>query len=247
MDAAQTEADYLAAAQSFSCIQEHRDAAALERECIEKAQETAERLIEQLRTAQLEKSYQKAAQLMQEHQYKKAAELFATVREYRDAAELERSCIETSNRIREEMHKKGLYISAMQHMEKGVVSSYEKAIETLETIRDWGDAEQQIAICQAKISEAKKIEKLRQEKAHALAQKQKRQKKVKKAISVIAVVLVICFSILLFTVIIPAVKYNKAVELMENGTLNEAYSIFIELEDYKDSLDKAVALKKRNA
>jgi hypothetical protein len=45
------------------------------------------------------------------------------------------------------------------------------------------------------------------------------------------------------TVIIPNGKYNEAIALMEAGKLDEAYSAFIELGDYKDASEKAGDIK----
>ena len=70
----------------------------------------------------------------------------------------------------------------------------------------------------------------------------KRKVKRNKSIVVIAVPVVcvlIPFIVVLNAVIIPSSKYNDAVALMEAGNLDEAYSIFQELGDYKDAVDKA--------
>ena len=50
--------------------------------------------------------------------------------------------------------------------------------------------------------------------------------------------ILIAFVILLTTFIIPNCKYNKAVDLSEKGKYEEAYTLFNELNDYKDSVNK---------
>lgn len=69
--------------------------------------------------------------------------------------------------------------------------------------------------------------------------------KFKKKILIIAtpiICAVIAFFIVLNTVVIPNNKYNNAIKLMNSGNIVEAYEIFIELDDYKDSTEKAYSL-----
>ena len=73
-----------------------------------------------------------------------------------------------------------------------------------------------------------------------------RKAKRNKKITIIATVLmcaIIAFIFVLNTVIIPNNKYNDAIALMDAGNLDEAYSIFIELGDYKDAADKVGAIQ----
>lgn len=57
---------------------------------------------------------------------------------------------------------------------------------------------------------------------------------------VLAVALVV---IILFTTVIPLIKYNKAMNLISVSEFDEAYSIFTDLGDYKDSRDQILANK----
>lgn len=62
--------------------------------------------------------------------------------------------------------------------------------------------------------------------------------KKNKIIVVITATIIILVSVFLFvfsTVIMPALNYNKAVSLMENGDFDMAIAIFEELDEYKDS------------
>ena len=68
-----------------------------------------------------------------------------------------------------------------------------------------------------------------------LAEEKQRKKTIKIAIIAGAV---IAFIFILNAVIIPDIKYNKALALMEKGEINQACSIFQELDDYRDSDDK---------
>ena len=82
----------------------------------------------------------------------------------------------------------------------------------------------------------------------------KKRTKLYKKITLVATSIacaIIAFIIVLNTVIIPNIKYNQAIALMDasytdaialmdEGKLNEAYSIFIELGNYKDAANKAI-------
>lgn len=76
----------------------------------------------------------------------------------------------------------------------------------------------------------------------AARRKEREEKERKQKITLIscaAVAAVIAVVVLVFTVIIPGIKYSKAVKLLEAGAYQEAAAIFEELEDHKDSPDKA--------
>ena len=108
------------------------------------------------------------------------------------------------------------------------ISNYESAIKLFESISGWKDADEQIIICQKKIAKRKRIVKINR----------------KIAIFTCAI---ITFIIILKTVIIPNVKYNNAIKLMNAGKFDKAYYIFSELRDYKDSADKANSIQYNNA
>ena len=90
-----------------------------------------------------------------------------------------------------------------------------------------------------KIKEEKnKLEKERQEQiAKEKAEKSAKTLKILKKIAIVTPILcvVIAFVIVLNTVIIPNVKYNNAVEMMDDGKYEEAVTILNKLGDYKNS------------
>ncbi len=62
-------------------------------------------------------------------------------------------------------------------------------------------------------------------------------------IAVFVVVALVVSVIIGIFVIMPKVKYDKAVDMMNNGNIVGAYEIFVELDDYKDSNDKKLECK----
>ena len=89
------------------------------------------------------------------------------------------------------------------------------------------------------------------EEAKAIASQYKAKADAKKRKFIIIVsasaVALVMFLVLLFAVIIPSVKYNKALDLAESGEYEEAISMFVELDDYKDSQDRIKEIKYQQA
>ncbi len=79
--------------------------------------------------------------------------------------------------------------------------------------------------------------------------KKSRKKSVGKGIGIAFIIMAILAMFLVVALIIsvlvgvfviyPKVKYNNAVDMMTDGNLVEAHEIFVELDDYKDSAEKA--------
>lgn len=93
-------------------------------------------------------------------------------------------------------------------------------------------------------AEATQLEKQRQKE---IAEKEKaliarRNKKIALIVTPIIAIIIACV-ILLTTVIIPTSKYNNAIDLMKNSELDDAYAIFSELGNYKDSISKLDEIK----
>ncbi|MEE1139506.1 MAG: hypothetical protein U0M02_13605 [Acutalibacteraceae bacterium] len=66
---------------------------------------------------------------------------------------------------------------------------------------------------------------------------QKKKQVVKKVLAIGVPVIAVCVALIVIvkTVVIPMVKYNKAIELADSGEYWQAISAFNEIEDYKDS------------
>ena len=181
--------------------------------------------------ARLDGIYTRAKNVMSavntESAYKEAAALFESISEYRDSSALSQSCYEKAEVAR----KDAILSEGKSKMTGEIISNYESAIKLFESISGWRDADEQIISCQRKIEEIK----AKQKEAKRIA---KRNKKIA-IITTPIVCAIIAFVIVLNTVIIPNVKYNNAIALMDAGNIVEAYEALVALDGYKDSTDKA--------
>lgn len=177
-----------------------------------------------------------------ESSYKEAASRFETISHYQDSAALAQECYEKAEAAR----KDEILFDGNARMTSNVIFKLETAIKLFESIPGWKDADEKILQCQEKIenlkakTERERLEKVRRAELAQIAKEKKIKlfKKIALVVSLIVVVMV-AFIILLSTVIIPAVKYNEANALFNEGNVDEAYAIFNELENYKDSVEKA--------
>lgn len=158
--------------------------------------------------------------------------------------------IEHINTRNENARKDTILSEGKSKMTGEAISDYEAAIKLFESISGWKDADEKVYACQKKIEEMKaKVEadRLEKERLAELARKkaEKRAKRNKKIaiITTPIVCVVIAFIFVLNAVIIPNSKYNDAVALMDAGKVDEAYSVFDELGDYKDSEAKVGAIR----
>lgn len=152
----------------------------------------------------------------------KGAELFKSISGFRDADALAAQCLEKAENCR----KDALYTTAISRRAVGNIASYEEAIAIFKTIPGWRDADSQIYACQKRIEEIK-------------AKNEKNKKQLKRVVSIALPIICVCiaFVIVLTTVIIPQLKYNKAMNLLESGDYDSAYILLKEF-TYKDSKEK---------
>ena len=176
--------------------------------------------------------------------YKRAADLFAGIRQYEDADALANDCYEKAEVCR----KDGIYDKACAEWKAAVgtpqimVQRLEKAIDQFKTLDGWKDSAEKIETYTQRIREIKEKEEAdrvaRRQRVEELRQAKIAQDKKKKkitAITVIATVLTIVLLVLLFKVIIPNSRYNTAMKLMDNGKYQEAITAFGKLDGYKNS------------
>jgi tetratricopeptide (TPR) repeat protein len=155
-----------------------------------------------------------------EADYKAAAEMFLEIKEYKDSFELYEECLHFAEGAR----KNVILANAKSLMNKNTASSYQEAIDLLNSISEWKNADSLKLECQANIEK-----------------EAKRKKKVKKIIlSLLAAsALGIAMFFVTVNVIIPNIDYNNALELMEAQKYEEAIAAFGALNGYKDSKEKA--------
>lgn len=184
-----------------------------------------------------------------EFAYKGAGRLFEMIADYKDSATLVRECYE----IAEEARKDFILSEANLRMTGLYISNYESAISLLESISGWRNADEQINVCKAKIEEIRsnqekqRIEKQRQEELGRMeaVRVAKHNKKIE-IMTFIGICMLFAFIIVLNKDIIPKIKYNKAIDLMEEGKYIEAISILKKMDEYKDSSDKLIECKYNN-
>ena len=130
---------------------------------------------------------------------------------------------------------------ALRLKNEDTVPKLEEAIKLFESVAEFKEVNGIIEICQNRISELNAIA-LQEEQA-----KQEKAKKTKKTLAIvlpcIAAVIIIILFINLF--IVPSVKYNKAMDLIEAGDDVEAANILYEIYDFKDSDDHIDGIHKR--
>ncbi len=152
--------------------------------------------------------------------------------------------IEHINTRNENTRLDGIYTRAKNAMSAAnTESAYKEAAALFESISEYQDSSALAQSCYEK-AEAERLEK---ERKAEIARKEAERiaKRIKKiAINTTPIVCaIIAFIIVLNTVIIPNGKYNEAIALVDAGKLDEAYSAFIELGDYKDASEKAGDIK----
>lgn len=134
--------------------------------------------------------------------------------------------------------KQEIYDSAVLLQNQNSVESIERAIEIFSSISDFKDSADQINESQKRIEEIKaRIEQRR-------LKKQNRKKKAKKLFMIFSVLAVIGLVLALITVflVIPLIRFNQAVSLMEQAKYQDAQAVLGSLEGFGDSENKLVIL-----
>ena len=190
-------------------------------------------------SAYLEDIYNLAKETMEgavaKEDYIEASELFASIRDYKDAPFLVKDCQKKAATA----EKDGILFEAKDLMTLGTINSYERAIGLLEAIPDWKDANQQVLVCRKKIEEIKEAQELARKKAKENA------KKAKKATIIVATMVVVAVAafFVVTKIVIPNGQYNDAVALMKNGQYEQAIAAFEAMDGYKDSDDMILEAK----
>ncbi|MBQ6504250.1 MAG: TIR domain-containing protein [Flexilinea sp.] len=186
--------------------------------------------------------------------YRKAAELFDSISGFNDSDVLAENCRNFTTIC----WKDSIYKDAMTKMnEASDISRLESAIKKFQEIPGWRDSYDQIGLCTQKINalkvqqEADRIRREQQEEARRLAAEAAAQKRKKIIAFVTPIVLACIVSVILyFTVLLPKIKFNQALNLIESGNYEAAYSLLTEIgkEDVitSNKYERAMALLKSN-
>ena len=203
--------------------------------------------------------YRKALSIYNELNSKKkykitqAKKLFEEIADYKDSAECIKKCDEKLAYL-ENRKKQKIYDSANEKLAQARAASagaaapaqYQKAIELLnaalrsyQKIRDFQDSAGRIQECEGLIAECKEkksgLESAAQQAAEAAARAAARKKKIKAAVVSVVAIIAAAAACLVIFVVIPEMKYNNAVSLMNAGKYDEAITAFEAVNRYKDS------------
>ncbi len=142
------------------------------------------------------------------------------------------------------------YSKAVRTMESAdTEEKFSKAAELFKSVSDYRDSKELANRCEEKAEEIRlkiaeqnriraeetRAEEERKREQERSARERARKKKKLAAITASAVCVVIAFVIVLNSVIIPTVKYNSAIALMNDGKYSDAALIFEEIGEFKDS------------
>ena len=170
--------------------------------------------------------------------FKAAARAFQSIADFKDSKEKAKECLEKAESAR----KDAILEDGKLKMNVDSISNYEDAIKLFESVSGWRDADEQIAVCKQKIEQLKikeeedKLEAERKAEERRIENEKNKQQYIKIAkIGGPILAVVIVFIIILNSVIIPSVKYNSAVKMMNNGEYEDAIAAFEELDGYKES------------
>ena len=168
----------------------------------------------------------------------KAAQVFMSVPEYKDAKAEAKRCADAAEKIRSE-----LYSAAVNDMESAGSKSVKweevkskLADKRLNNYRDINELRTQAAkkheeaLAGEKEAKRQAEERLRQKEEAAV-----RQQKRITSVTIIALILTIAIVLVVTLVIIPNSKYQEAVSLRDSGNYTEAVEMFTSLGDYRDS------------
>ena len=209
-------------------------------------------------TERLDGIYSRATELLNTKQFDEAAKLFASIPDYKDAKKMVDVCAERKETAR----KDAIYSAAMQRVLPKDANdvAIKKSIEELHTISGYRDVDDQIRTLSARLDKWYEDKKIAEEQARVRAEEERRtrereaelrrikaektKKKVKKAaiiglpsLAALATVLV-----LLFTLVIPMIQYNKADALFNEGKYEEAMAIYKDIGGFSESEQRITVL-----
>lgn len=132
----------------------------------------------------------------------------------------------------EELRRDEIYNRAVVSM-RGIKNPelQQRAIDLFRTIPGWRDADERIAVCEKRIADIREKEEAARAEAEAAAKKRKKAA----VIALCSTIACAALAVLLFTVILPAVRYGRAMKLYRSGRFEEASSAFEAMNGWLDS------------
>ncbi len=179
-----------------------------------------------------------------DNDFREAKKLFLELSDYKDSEQKAKECEEKAEILR----KDGVYKKACEFMDSSDINELNNAINAFRSISGWKKSEELIKECRERIEN---IERIKEEEKRRIKQlqieRENRERKAKTIAYILAIIAVVIIAviILITRVVIPSVKYNNALDLMQNGNYEEAISVFTEVKGYKDSI-KHIETSKKN-
>ena len=240
MNTALTEGAFKVAAAAFREISGYKDSKELSEQCLEKAE-----------IAKKNKLYDKCLDIFRGtvpsniKNWEAAMMGFNHLEDYKDSKQRAAKCaikIEELKHKAEEERKEKLYYSAMDDYKSYNIERIENAIKIFGSILEYKDSNNRIQMCKEKIvkierdNEKERLEKEKQEQIQQ-EERAKRNKKIAMvATSVICVI--VAFVILLNTVILPNIRYQEAIDALNQQKYLVAMEKFYQLGDFKDAKEQ---------
>lgn len=198
----------------------------------------------------IESIYKKAVYDMgyarDEISYKIIIEDLSEIPGYKDADEKKKECEEKA----EECRLESLYNSALKIQTVQSEDNQLRAAKQFEELGTYKDSAERVQQCRDKAEEIKKEEeRIKAEREKAEKERKAKAKKKKIVLIIISSVVAVCAVLALIygIVIVPSIKYNEALALVESKNYDEAIAIFEELSGYSDSADKIRETKYKKA
>ena len=154
------------------------------------------------------------------------AESFELLENFKDSKELAAKCREKA----EEARKESIYLNAIKFYNSDSVAKVKKSIEEYNKIANYKDVDNRILLSEEKIKQLNSIANEKQ-----IAYSKKRKRKFTIVLSIITVIIVGIILAFVITNVNKSNNYNSAIQMLESGQYQEAYDLFRELGDYKDS------------
>lgn len=184
-----------------------------------------------------------------EQDYISVAKRFAEMGSYGDAASLHQECMEKAESVKKEAieraeiaRKNAIYSHACQLKARNNLKDLEQAIAAYKEVEGWKNSHNLICECEDRISAIKaerEQARLEHEKRVRIAQieREKRAKKRNKflKIAIPAMFALLVIVLIAFFLIIPMIRVNDAISLMESGAYNEAKAVLVELNGFGTS------------
>lgn len=211
--------NYNLAYNEFKLILNYKDASILAEKCLE---------------IENEKKYSQALMLAEKKSFKEAIAILRLISQYKDS----QAKIKEYEETLEIERKNSIYVKAIKLTEKTEfdISAHRSAVQLLSTILDYKDSKELVEKYTNLIDEH-----IKKEEKEKILRADRRKLLIK--ISLVLLAILTVFLILTFTVFIPNAKYDEALSYLEQNDYDKAYSIFVDLESYKESENKILLIK----